>query len=191
MLWDGVNLFQHYATKPDDIEQGLQKCETECEGDYSLSGVSMQLSAWPRGDGCHKPDTTVRVMEKDKEKVWYSDELHKAFENSHEFATYSFDCVNGISVTSTAYNFFMTAQQDCFCPGIMAVAGRLSAAAENGIYVGARDLEVVTNIDRLPAEVAFAAVRHSGLCRVRLRRRRWKDIQIPADAEMLLVVISQ
>ena len=27
MLWDGVNLFKHYAAKPDDIEQGLQKCE--------------------------------------------------------------------------------------------------------------------------------------------------------------------
>ena len=152
MLWDGVNLFKHYSAKPDDMEQGLQKCERENEGDYSLSGVSMQLSAWPRGDGCHKPDTTVRVVEKDKEKVWYSDELHKAFEHSHEFDAYSFDCVNGISVTSTAYNFFMTAQQDCFCPGIMAVAGRLSAAAENGIYVGARDLEALANIEGVPVD---------------------------------------
>ena len=147
-----MNLFQYYADKPEGLDDGLQKCETECEGDYSLSGVSMQLSAWPRGDGCHKPDTTVRVVEKDKEKVWYSDELHKAYENSHEFATYSFDCVNGISVTSTAYNFFMTAQHECFCPGIMAVAARLSAAAENGIYVGARDLEAVTNIDGVPVD---------------------------------------
>ena len=125
-LWDGVNLFKYHSEKPDDMEQGLMQCEKECEGDYSLSSVSMQLSAWPRGDGCHKPDTTVRVVEKvvekekevEKEKVWYSDELHKAYEHSHEFEVYSFDCVNGISVTSTAYNFFMTAQHECFCPGI-------------------------------------------------------------------------
>ena len=145
-LWDGVDLFKYYSVKPDNLDEGLQKCGVEDEGDYSLSGVSMQLSAWPRGDGCYKPDTTVREME----KVWYSDELHVAYEHSHEFQVYSFDCVKGVSVTSTAYNFFMTAQHECFCPGIMAVAARLSGAAEHGIYVGARDLEVVADSVDVP-----------------------------------------
>ena len=36
MLWDGVNLFKHYADKPEGLDDGLQKCGTECEGDYSL-----------------------------------------------------------------------------------------------------------------------------------------------------------
>ena len=56
--WDGVNLFKHYPKKPAYMDDVLKKCAEEAEGKYSLSSVSMQVSHWPRGDGCHKPDTT-------------------------------------------------------------------------------------------------------------------------------------
>ena len=88
----------------------------------------MRVWDWPRGDGCHKPDTTLRDAE--GKVVTYSNELHTAYEHNHKFDEYSFDCVWGVSETSTAYNFFMTAQQECFCPGIMTVAARLLTAAE-------------------------------------------------------------
>ena len=53
--WDGVNLFKHYPKKPAYMDDVLKKCAGEAEGKYSLSSVSMQVSHWPRGDGCHKP----------------------------------------------------------------------------------------------------------------------------------------
>ena len=31
--WDGVNLFKYYSTQPDNLDEGLQKCGKECEGD--------------------------------------------------------------------------------------------------------------------------------------------------------------
>ena len=91
--WDGVNLFKHYPTKFDDMDERLQMCENEDEGDYSLSGVSMRVNDWPRGDGCHKPDTTLQAEVDGKDTVLtYSTELHAAYEQSHKFNKYSFDC---------------------------------------------------------------------------------------------------
>ena len=149
--WDGVNLFKHYPNKPAYMDDVLKKCAEEAEGKYSLSSVSMQVSDWPRGNGCHKPDTTLRALVGDKQTVVTSStELHKAYENSPAFDDYSFDCVKDVSSTSTGYNFFMAAQNDCFLPGIIAVAERLLAAAEHGRYVDARDLEVVADIEGVP-----------------------------------------
>ena len=105
-------------------KEALDKCRLELEGHYSLSGVDILVSDWPRGDGCHKPDSAV--MDEDGKVVAHSNELHEAFERSQEFDEYTYDCVFGVSATSTAYNFFMTAQHECFCPATTRGSGALS-----------------------------------------------------------------
>ena len=139
--WDGVNLLKHHPNMVilPGSEEALKKCRFDVEGHYSLSGVDILVSDWPRGDGCHKPDSAV--MDENGKVVAHSNELHEAFERSQEFDEYTYDCVFGVSATSTAYNFFMTAQHEFFCPAMVSVGARLSAAAEHGHYVGARDLE--------------------------------------------------
>ena len=151
--WDGVNMFKYYKARPVQMDKRLQQCDTKDEGGYSLSGVSMKVSDWPRSDGCHNPNTTE--VDEEGKVITFSSELHTAFEHSHEFEEYSFECVEGVSKTSTAYNFFMmTAQHECFCPGIMTVAARLLTAAEQGRYVVATDFEDVATIrSSLPKSV--------------------------------------
>ena len=90
-------MFKYYKQKPVQIHERLQACGSEEDGDYSLSGVSMRVWDWPRGDGCHKPDTTLRDAE--GKVVTYSNELHTAYEHNHKFDEYSFDCVEGVSET--------------------------------------------------------------------------------------------
>ena len=59
--WDGVNLLKHH---PEMVilpgsKEALNKCRLDVEGHYSLLGVDILVSDWPRGDGCHKPDSAV------------------------------------------------------------------------------------------------------------------------------------